>query len=345
MTGAKTWRIAALLLAAPLLAACANNHGHRNYFSSSEYGVAVSPRVTTAKYPPHGGGVYMANTAYVVHGQTYQPVAGPGYVATGEASWYGMDFHGRLTANGEIFGAYYLTAASPVLPIPCYARVTNLENGRSVMVRVNDRGPYMSGRVADLSLETATVLGYAAAGTARIKIAYVGPAPLEGDDSKMLMASFSTTTPAPVAPQIMVAEVQPSPQPTGPQNRNPLQGGLVGKLITSLLGYTDTDTNVNAAVAAATEMATRTPALDDWKASVDDDARKIQFQLGIFADAGRAQTVATDFALLGAVDEDTVEDGGQSATRLTLTHLKPGVSRADVVKLAQQLGLDGAVLY
>ena len=69
----------------------------------------------------------------------------------GEASWYGQDFHGRRTANGEIFGAYYLTAASPVLPIPSYARVTNLENGRSVLVRINDRGPYMQGRVVDLS--------------------------------------------------------------------------------------------------------------------------------------------------------------------------------------------------
>lgn len=341
----KTWRIAAFVLAAPLLAACANNHGHRNYFSSSEYGVAVSPRVTTAKYPPHGGGVYMAQTAYVVHGITYRPVAGPGYVATGEASWYGMDFHGRLTANGEIFGAYYLTAASPVLPIPCYARVTNLENGRSVLVRVNDRGPYMSGRVADLSMETATVLGFVDAGTARIRIAYAGPAPLEGDDSRMLMASLTSSPVSATVPQIMVADVQPPIRPTGPQNRNPLQGGLIGNLITSLIGYTDTDTNVNAAVAAATAMATRTPALDDWKDSVDDDARKIQLQLGIFSDAGKAQTVATDFALLGAVDEDTVDDSGQPATRLTLTHLKPGVSRADVVKLAQQLGLTGAVLY
>jgi len=344
VVGTRTWRIGALLLAAPLLAACANNHGHRNYFSSSEYGVAVSPRVTTAKYPPHGGGVYMANAAYVVHGVTYQPVAGPGYVATGEASWYGMDFHGRLTANGEIFGAYYLTAASPVLPIPSYARVTNLENGRSVMVRVNDRGPYMSGRVADLSMETATVLGFADAGTAHIKIAYVGPAPLEGDDSRMLMASLTTSPVPSSAPQILMADVR-QPRSSGPQNRNPFEGGAIGSLITSLIGYTDRDANVNGAVAAATAMATRAPALDDWKDSVDDDARKIQLQLGIFADSGKAETVATDFALLGAVDEDTVEDGGQAATRLTLTHLKPGVSRADVVKLAQQLGLNGAVLY
>jgi len=146
------------------------------------------------------------------------------------------------------------------------------------------------------------------------------------------------------APQILMADVR-QPRSSGPQNRNPFEGGAIGSLITSLIGYTDRDANVNGAVAAATAMATRAPALDDWKDSVDDDARKIQLQLGIFADSGKAETVATDFALLGAVDEDTVEDGGQAATRLTLTHLKPGVSRADVVKLAQQLGLNGAVLY
>ena len=117
--------------------------------------------MTTAKFPPRGGGRYLSPNAYTVRGVSYQPVDGPGYVAIGEASWYGQDFHGRRTANGEIFGAYYLTAASPVLPVPSYARVTNLENGRSVMVRINDRGPYMQGRIADVSYETAQVLGFA----------------------------------------------------------------------------------------------------------------------------------------------------------------------------------------
>ena len=112
------WRgLALTLLIAPLLAACAVSHSsHRRAFTSAEYGVAVSPRVTTAKYPPRGGGRVMAGDSYMVRGVVYRPVAGPGYVATGEASWYGMDFHGRRTANGEIFGAYYLTMASPVLP-------------------------------------------------------------------------------------------------------------------------------------------------------------------------------------------------------------------------------------
>ena len=343
--------LALMLLLAPVIAACATNHGHgkRAAFTSREFGVAVSPRVFTGKYPPHGGGRYMPNTAYVVRGVTYQPIDGPGYVARGEASWYGQDFHGRRTANGEIFGAYYLTAASPVLPIPSYARVTNLENGRSVMVRINDRGPYMQGRVADLSYEAASVLGYADSGTAQIQIAYVGPAPLEGDDSRMLMASLNTTTPFEEQGDTRVALAE-TPQPraisrSGPADRNPLHGGIVGA-ITGLFGYAEAPKSsaVSAAVDAANAMATRAGALDDWKASVDEDARKIRLELGTFSDPNKALSVSESFAMLGAVDEDEVQTGGRPATRLTLTHLKPGVARADILTMAQQLGLNDLVL-
>ncbi len=343
-----------MVLLAPVIAACATNHSgvKRKAFTSREYGVAVSPRVYTGKYPPHGGGRYLDKTAYVVHGETYQPVDGPGYVATGEASWYGQDFHGRRTANGEIFGAYYLTAASPVLPIPCYARVTNLENGRSVLVRVNDRGPYMSGRVADLSFEAATVLGYVDQGSAQIQIQYAGPAPLNGDDSRMLMASLNTTTEVEQqgdTRMAMAATPAPlrAPSRSGPPNRNLFSGGLVGDIV-GLFGYAEgpkSGEDVNAAIDAANAMATRTAALDDWKSSVDDDARKIRLELGTFSDADKALSVEESFAMLGAVDEDQVQSDGRSATRLTLTHLKPGVARADIVSLARQLGLTDLVLY
>ena len=193
------WRLAALmLLIAPVLAACGGSVGHsgvkRAAFSEKEFGVSSSPRVTKTKFPARGGGRVMPLKPYTVRGVTYQPVEGPGYVATGRASWYGQDFHGRRTANGEIFGAYYLTAASPVLPIPSYARVTNLENGRSVMVRINDRGPYMSGRIIDMSYQAAEALGSRANGSANVEVRYVGPAPLNADDNKMLMASLNRTT-------------------------------------------------------------------------------------------------------------------------------------------------------
>jgi rare lipoprotein A len=343
--------LALLVLLAPVIAACATNHTgvKRKAFTSRAFGVAVSPRVTTAKYPPHGGGRYLPNNPYVVAGKTYKPVDGPGYVAVGEASWYGQDFHGRRTANGEIFGAYYLTAASPVLPIPSYARVTNLENGRSVLVRVNDRGPYLQGRVADLSYEAASVLGFVNKGSARVQIAYAGPAPLNGDDSRMLMASVDTTSPVEEGPTRVALAELPQSRPvshTAP-HRDPFSGGLVGDII-GLFGYAESpesSRDVNAAVDAAAAMATRAQALEPWKNAVDDDARRIDLELGLFRDPVAALTVSESFAMLGAVDEDTVQTGAGAATRLTLTHLKPGVARGDVLVMARQLGLTGLVLY
>jgi len=355
LSSLRGWRLLALIVVmAPVIAACATNHGHvkRAAFTSKEFGVAVSPRVTTAKYPPRGGGRVMPETPYVVRGKTYKPVDGPGYVETGEASWYGQDFHGRRTANGEIFGAYYLTAASPVLPIPSYARVTNLENGRSVLVRINDRGPYLQGRVADLSYEAASLLGYVDKGSAHVQIQYVGPAPLNGDDNRMLMASLNTTSPIEQqgGGDIRVAYAETAPRASsrsGPRDRDPLSGGLIGGIV-SLFGYAETPQSgrdINAAVDAASAMATRAAALDDWKAAVDDDARKIRLELGTFSDPVAALSVEESFAMLGAVDEDVVQTGARPATRLTLTHLKPGVARSDVLSLAQQLGLTDIVLY
>lgn len=338
---AHLWRLAALLvLAVPLLAACSGGVGtsgvKRAAFTAKEFGVAVSPRASTAKFPPRGGGREMPLKPYTVRNVVYQPVAGPGYVERGHASWYGQDFHGRRTANGEIFGAYYLTAASPVLPIPSYARVTNLENGRSVMVRINDRGPYMSGRIIDLSYQAAEILGYRAKGSAEVEVRYVGPAPLNGDDQKMLMASIDRPTRFEQQGDTRIAMADTP----APASRDPLSGGLIGNLIGSL-AYAEAGPSVNGAIAAAEAVATRAPALAEWRDAVDADARAVTVPLGVFKQRDSAIAVADAFAMLGAVDEKTLDLGGNPATRLTLTHLKPGVAHADVLALAQQLGLTG----
>ncbi len=338
-----------MLLIAPVLAACANNSvGHsgvkRAAFTSKEFGVNVSPRVTKNKFPPRGGGRVMPSKSYTVRNVTYQPVAGPGYVERGRASWYGQDFHGRRTANGEIFGAYYLTAASPVLPIPSYARVTNLENGRSVMVRINDRGPYMSGRIIDMSYQAAEALGYRANGSANVEVRYVGPAPLNADDNKMLMASLNRETSFERQSGTTMIAMAETPAPrAAPTSRDPLSGGLIGDII-NMFGYAETNQSVNGAIAATEAMASGNPALEEWRQSVDADALKVNVLLGVFSDQVQAITIAESFAMLGAVDEETLDLGGNPATRLTLTHLKPGVARADVVSLARQLGLSDVVL-
>ncbi|MGE3308003.1 MAG: septal ring lytic transglycosylase RlpA family protein, partial [Rhizobiaceae bacterium] len=112
------------------------------------------------------------------------------YRKVGAASWYGDAFHGRLTANGEIYDMTHLTAAHPTMPLPSYARVTNMKNGSSVIVRVNDRGPYANGRIIDLSKRAAEMLDYSHAGVAKVKVEYVGRAPLDGQDDRYLMASY-----------------------------------------------------------------------------------------------------------------------------------------------------------
>lgn len=160
-------------------------------FDSKTFGVPASPRVTTLKNVRTGGGREQVGKPYRVHGRWYYPKEHPGHVVqTGRASWYGPNFHGRLTANGEVYNMYGLSAAHPTFPLPCYARVTNVENGSSVMVRVNDRGPYADGRIIDLSSEAAELLDYKDTGTTSVKVEYVGKAPLEGNDTQMLMASY-----------------------------------------------------------------------------------------------------------------------------------------------------------
>lgn len=159
-------------------------------FASASYGVKASPRVTTSKTVRVGGGHYQVGKPYEVAGRWYHPKVNDDYSKTGLASWYGPNFHGRLTANGEVYNQYSLTAAHPTLPLPCYARVTNEDTGDSVIVRVNDRGPFAKGRIIDLSNGAAKLLHMRLAGVAKVHVKYVGMAPLDGDDSSYLMASY-----------------------------------------------------------------------------------------------------------------------------------------------------------
>ena len=153
----------------------------KEYFSEADYGVKASPRVTTKKSNlARGGGRDQLGKPYKVRGKIYYPKEDKNYKKTGLASWYGDAFHGRLTANGEIYDMTHLTAAHPTMPLPSYARVTNVENGSSVIVRVNDRGPYSHNRLIDLSKRAAELLDYTRTGTAKVKVEYVGRAPLDG---------------------------------------------------------------------------------------------------------------------------------------------------------------------
>ncbi len=158
---------------------------------------------------PKGGGTYRVGKPYTVGGRVYVPEEDTNYREEGLASWYGDDFHGRLTANGEVFDMASLTAASPTLPMPCYARVTNLSNGKSLIVRVNDRGPYHGNRLMDVSSKAAELLEFRSNGVARVRVEYVGRAPLEGSDDRQLIATLRTGMPAPSPSLVRVASAHP----------------------------------------------------------------------------------------------------------------------------------------
>jgi len=202
-------RGAAAVAACLVLANCASS-GKFAGRVDPKYGVSSSPRVVAMGEPvPKGGGTYRVGKPYTVAGRVYVPEEDTGYREEGMASWYGDDFHGRLTANGEIFDMASLTAAHPTLPMPCYARVTNLSNGKSLIVRVNDRGPYHGNRLIDVSNRAAELLEFKGNGVARVRVEYVARAPLEGSDDRQLVATLRTGVPAPSPSMVRVASARP----------------------------------------------------------------------------------------------------------------------------------------
>ena len=374
--------IALLVFVAPALTACGGNiFGNalintKAKFTSAKYGVAASKRMYTGRHIPKGGGRYQVGKPYKVAGRWYRPNHDENYDNTGLASWYGPNFHGRQTANGEIFDQNAISAAHPTLPLPSYVRVTNLENNRSIMVRVNDRGPFAYGREIDLSRRSAEMLGFINKGTARVRVKYVGRAPLEGDDTRMLMASYNKPTqmersrgnqtriavaditaiaPVPalnrfIQPSVRLGNVTVSADGFNIVNRAVgallPQDGL-GPLFYAPSGFDSEQsaTLIDSAFAAANAMATRSDQLESWRSATDIDARSLKLKLGVFANEANAQKVISAFALIGAVDQDIVQLAGGNATRVMLTQLKPGVTRKDAVDLAHRLGLRDVILY
>ena len=140
-------------------------------------------RLNPPPQPSPGAGTYKIGNPYKIGTQWYVPREQPSYDAVGIASWYGHDFHGRSTANGEIYDMHALTAAHPTLPLPSHVRVENVATGRSIIVRVNDRGPFVSGRIIDLSHAAATALGFTSRGLAEVRVTYVGRAPISQNPS------------------------------------------------------------------------------------------------------------------------------------------------------------------
>ena len=179
--------LAIVLLAGGSLAACATPQPR---FAAKHPVTGPTP----GQMPNGAGGRYKLGAPYEVGGVWYAPKEEPSYDQEGMATWYGSGYHLKTTANGEVFDQYALSAAHTTLPLPSIVEVTNLENGRTAQVRVNDRGPFSGGAIIDVSQATARQLGFEQQGRARVRVRYVGPAPLGAPDASL---RYTVYTPSP----------------------------------------------------------------------------------------------------------------------------------------------------
>jgi rare lipoprotein A len=357
----RTLRAACLIGVGGILASCSASGPQSPKFSEAEYGKS-SPRVVASnRKVPEGGGRYMTGEPYRVAGKTYIPQDNPvGYTATGNASWYGNNFHGRKTANGEVYDMHDLSAAHPTLPLPSYVRVTNLSNGRSVMVRVNDRGPFTHNRVIDVSSQAASMLDFKRAGTAKVQIEYIGRARLDGKDGDMLMASYRG--PGATPPRTMVASNDtrlPKPGVFTPGTKTrptidfsvadeglafgaePVPAGLSDPIAPLILqtgfvsSYAETEPDrFTPAQAAATALATGADAFDEARPL----PAPTTVQVGTFSDPANAKRAAASLSGFGEV---AVVEDMRDGKPLRIVRVRT-VNAESVLAAAGRLGLSGA---
>ncbi|MFC5354663.1 septal ring lytic transglycosylase RlpA family protein [Azospirillum himalayense] len=197
MRRAHMLRGAVLLAGALTLAACAS-----------------APPAPSSSGLPRSG-VYKVGKPYQVNGVWYYPAEDYSYSETGIASWYGPGFHQKVTANGEVYDQNELTAAHKTLPMPSLVRVTNLDNGRSLVVRINDRGPYANGRIIDMSRRGAQLLGFEGTGTAKVRVQILA------EESRAVAAAARQGTPAP-----MLAELDGPPPKAAPRGSVEVSGAV-----------------------------------------------------------------------------------------------------------------------
>lgn len=219
--------------------------------------------------PSQTGGRYKVGTPYKIDGVWYYPKEDPDYDNTGVASWYGRDFHGKKTANGEIYNMNDLTAAHPTLPMPTRVRVTNLENGKSLELRVNDRGPFRKGRIIDVSHKASQLLGFQEKGTAKVRVTYLGrintdseivakPRTPREERRAVQAAPVETVARAelPIVPGVKVAEPTAPEKPTPPA-ANTSTGDTPTGAVEILPVPTSTDLYVQAGAFVAPDNAER----------------------------------------------------------------------------------------
>lgn len=315
---AKPAKLIALLgLASAMLVGCAE----------AELGAQLAKSVagTTAGeradgHPDGRGGYFKVGNPYKIDGDWYYPKDDTSYDSTGIGSWYGPQFHGKKTANGEVFDQNSISAAHPTLPMPVIARVTNLENGRSLIVRVNDRGPFARGREIDLSRRAAELLGYRRQGTAKVRVQYLARAPLYGEEMPTQFAK------APAKESFVMPKANPEPRddenfaPALPST--PVKVAALGAAMAPI---------ANAPAVTGQIEQTSVPAVSD-----------LFVQAGAFSSQGNAELVRQQLAPLGDATVTPVNVNGQTLYRVRVGPVESVESADTVLGRVVQQGHKGA---
>lgn len=290
---------------------------------------STAPAYTPVQLPPSAG-IYKIGQPYQIEGTWYYPREQPDYDETGIASWYGPTFYGQRTANGETFDASALSAAHRTLPMPVNVRVTNLENGRSLVLRVNDRGPFARGRIIDVSEQAAKLLGFYDKGTARVRVTYLSRAYLpgtntpEGPDTPAAIANALPPAPAgnvqeaslnpvpgvpvdaPVrteqlpAPAASQSSSDPVPQPDGVVSHVPVPAVTHLYVQAGAFGNIENANRLKARLAGAHGL---------FISAIDRNGLRLyRVRIGPFNDVSAADAALADVARLGGNDAKIVVD-------------------------------------
>ena len=359
--------VALLVLAAALLSACGSAPKRDEPQAAAE-----APAAGTPKQASRGGGYYkddgpddvppgnldaipdaeprleplhrFANRPYNVFGQGYVPATElKPHRERGRASWYGRRFHGKPTSSGEPYDMYAMTAAHPTLPIPSYVRVTHLPSGRSVVVRINDRGPFHKGRIIDLSYTAAHKLGYINAGSAEVEIEQILPdelpllaaarpvPPIRGRQVQQVAEAAAAPAPAPAAAEVVdvvprtLPPLAASAPPASTEVSAAVPGSAAARVAAAVAGATDAGDGLVPHIASASAgiflqlgaFSSRANA-EGFKASVADEVGEHAERLELFADGERFRLHAGPY--------DTVDAARAAADRMgTALKLKPFV--------------------
>jgi rare lipoprotein A len=268
--------------------------------------LAACASVDRGPAPGASAGGYKVGKPYQVNGVWYVPRVQPGYNEVGVASWYGDAFHLKATASGEIFDMNAVSGAHTTLPLPCIVEVTNLENGRKLKVRVNDRGPFVGDRIIDLSHEAARELGYDRQGLAKVRVRYIGPAPLLGPGAGVRVARAAPPRHDRVqASPVQMASAAPPPRPRW--TPSPTQSANNS--------YRDQAAFTSGPGPVAARQLDVEPTLAAAQSAAGSSYR---IQAGAFSEEARARRVAAQLSSVGAAVVEPVERDGLTFYRVVL---------------------------